>query len=232
MIKKLGIITIIVFSITKLIAQTTTVNTINGSQNVLQFSENKKFYSGLKIKNNKTIRFRKNIVLNYTINQKTTIVKDSAIFSYLPKFNKTYSNLKPIKHKNFKSFLYDSTFKISEKQFFAILKNINHAPIQLLVKRYKRNKTIRTTLNWAGATVGTAGLACFLYSAMNSSGRTESSYANEQRRKNQMIEAYGGTCIGLSSIIFISTIIPSSRNHKILHKKMVAEYNYHLNTSN
>lgn len=47
-----------------------------------------------------------------------------------------------------------------------------------------------------------------------------------------MIEAYGDTCIGLSSIIFISTIIPSSRNHKILHKKMVAEYNYHLNTSN
>ena len=84
MFKKLGIITIIVFSITKLIAQTTTVNTINGSQNVLQFSENKKFYSGIKTRNNKTVRFRKSIVLNYIIDQKTTIVQDSAIFSYLP----------------------------------------------------------------------------------------------------------------------------------------------------
>lgn len=232
MFKKLSIITIIVFTITKLIAQTTTINTINGSQDVLQFSENKKFYSGIKIKNNKTIRFRKNTVLNYIIDQKITIVQDSAIFSYLPKFNKTYSNLKPIKHKNFKSFLYDSTFKISEKQFFAISKNINYAPIQLLVKRFKKNKTIRTTLNCAGATVGLAGLACFAYNALNSSGRTESAYANEQREKNQTIGLYGSSLLGLSGILFISTIIPSVKNHKILHKKMVAEYNYHLNPSN
>lgn len=231
MFKKLSIITIIVFTITKLIAQTTTINTINGSQDVFQFSENKKFYSGIKTNNNKTVHFRKNIVLNYIVDQKITIVQDSAIFSYLPKFNKTYSHLKSIKHKNFKSFLYDSTIKISEKQFFAISKNINHTPIQLLAKRFKKNKTIRTVLNYSGATIGVAGLACFAYSAMNSTGKTQSTFANEQRRKNQLMEFYGGSFLGLSSVIFISTIIPSSRNHKILHKKMVAEYNYHLNTT-
>lgn len=232
MFKKINIIIIISFTITKLLAQTTTINTINGSQDVLQFSENKKFYSGIKTKNNKTVHFRKNIVLNYITNQKITIVKDSAIFSYLPKFNKSYSNLKPINHLNFKSFLYDSTFKISEKQFFAISKNINHTPIQLLAKRFKKNKTIRTVLNYSGATIGVAGLACFAYSAMNSTGKTQSTYANEQRKKNQTIEFYGSSLLGISGILFISTIIPSVKNHKILHKKMVAEYNYHLNTSN
>lgn len=232
MFKKINIIIIISFTITKLLAQTTTINTINGSHDVLKFSENKKFYSGIKIKNNKTVHFRKNIVLNYTINQKTTIVQDSAIFSFLPKFNKSYSNLKPINHLNFKSFLYDSTFKISEKQFFAISKNINHTPIQLLAKRFKKNKTIRTVLNYSGATIGVAGLACFAYSAMNSTGKTQSTYANEQREKNQTIEFYGSSLLGISGILFISTIIPSVKNHKILHKKMVAEYNYHLNTNN
>jgi len=232
MFKKINIIIIISFTITKLIAQTTTINTINGSQDVLQFSENKKFYSGLKLKNNKTVRFRKNIVLNYVINQKTITVQDSAIFSYIPKFSKTYSNLKHIEHKNFKSFLYDSTVKISEKQFFAISKNINHTPIQLLTRRFKKNKTIRTALNYSGATIGVAGLACFAYSAMNSSGKSQSTYADEQREKNQTIEFFGSSLLGISGILFICTIIPSVKNHKILHKKMVAEYNYHLNKSN
>ena len=87
-------------------------------------------------------------------------------------------------------------------------------------------------LNYSGATIGVAGLACFAYSAMNSTGKTESTYANEQRNKNQTIELYGSSLLGISGILFISTIIPSVKNHKILHKKMVAEYNYHLNTSN
>jgi hypothetical protein len=232
MFKKLSVIAIIVFTITKLIAQTTTVNTINGCYDVFQFSENRKFYSGIKTKNNQTVYFRKSIILNYITDQKITIVQDSAIFSYLPKFNKTYTNLKSIEPKNYNSFLYDSTFKIGEKQCFAILKNINYSPIQLLVKRYKRNKTARATLNCSGATFGIAGLVCFAYSALNSTGRTESPYANEQRKKNQTLELYGSSLLGISGILFISTIIPSVKNHKILHKKMVAEYNYHLNTSN